>query len=744
MITRAVLFVLLVSPCVLGTASAQSREQRAEIERFRDELSGWVDSTRLVELERSMIEDARSDRDNPLVHVRLGFLAYRIGEVTGVKQHYDDAASEFEWASELDPTWPYAWYGLGLAEVALGEHDLLFVESLREIFGTDALSKAANAFARAAELDPSFAQAGVDLANTAIEHGQEARLRVALGALRRSASTPAGGRPALLLARGRVERSLGEGDSARVAFERMLRAGGDSGVASLELARSWFFLKQDQEGEDAYFRAADLARSPEAAALFRSDLEWIASSDELEEFDGLAAADRRKWLERFWGRRDLLDVRRPGERLAEHYRRYFYALRHYRLGSRHRRYDVTNPFRSDQRTFDDRGLIYVRHGEPDRRAVYTAPDVEPNESWLYRRSSGDLIFHFTARDEVSDYKLVESLLNVFSLETALAVQTQGLDAAPYAAGLLESREILHPVYGKMLTGGTSQQINAMTEERGVGNRAVEIGTKSDSYRLRFRSDLDGVVQPLILGDDTGAPTVVLAFAVSGRSLTARTVGTTIAYPLELRVAVNRVGESDLAAFLDTTRVFATPRELGRRDHLSGVIELPLQPGAYDFRVLLAQPHSDAGQVVTFDSLGVPSFASGAVMVSDIVIGRDGARPVAIVASDTVSVNPLATFPTGSVLSLYYQVYGLERGTPYSARVEIKKQGGNIFQKIFGGGRTPISLTLDQISEGPATRVHQSIDLSSLKPGRYRLVLTIEQPTSDLSHTREAPVEVIGS
>ncbi len=736
--------MLLTAAIAVGTVAAQSPAQRAEVERFRQELSARTDSSALLALERTMIDAARSDRDNPLVHLRLGFLAYRIGEVTAAKQHYDDAASEFEWASDLEPSWAYAWYGLGLAELALGEHDLLFVESLREIFGTDALSKAANAFARAAELDPSFSEAVVDLANTALEHGREARLRVALQALRQASVTPAGNRAALLLARGRVERSLGEGDSALVAFRRLLQVGGDSGVGLLELSRALFYVNRDEEAEATYYRAADMLHSPDAVDLLRADLEWIASEEEIAAFDASAPEGRKAWLANFWGRRDLLEVRRPGERLAEHYRRYFYALRHYKLGSRHRRYDVTNPFRTEQRAFDDRGLIYLRHGEPDRRAIYNAPDVEPNESWLYRRNTNDLIFHFTARDEVSDYKLVESLLNVFGLETALALQTQGFAAAPFAAGLVESREILHPVYGKMLTGGRSQQISAISEERGFGGHALKRGTTSDSYPLRFKAELDGIVQPLMIADQNRAPRVVLAFAVPGRALSASTVGSTVAYPLELRIAANRVGRNDLAAFLDTTRVFATRRELTRNEHLSGVVEVALDPGVYDFRVLLAQPGSDVGQVVAFDSLRVPAFDADELRVSDLVVGLEGRGLVWVAESDSVSVNALTTFPVGSALSLYYQVHGLAHGTPYRAKVEIKKEGGSIFQKIFGGGRTPVSLTLEQVSEGLATRVRQSIDLSALKPGRYRLVLTIEDPARDVRHTRQAQVEVIRS
>ena len=35
-----------------------------------------------------------------------------------------------------------------------------------------------------------------------------------------------------------------------------------------------------------------------------------------------------------------------------------------------------------------------------------------NLSWLYQRPEGDLIFHFVARDDVDDYRLVQSLMDI--------------------------------------------------------------------------------------------------------------------------------------------------------------------------------------------------------------------------------------------------------------------------------------------------------------------------------------------
>src|SRR5205814_1008597 len=269
-----VLLALLVGPAT--RLPAQSPAERAAIEALRDSLTAVTDSLALKRFEAATIQVAKQQRNDPLIHCRLGFIAYRLGEVANSKAHYDDAAGEFEWAGELRPDWPYAWYGLGLAELAQGEHAVIAIENLRQQLGKDYLSKA---------------------------------------------------------------------------------------------ARAYYYAQRPGEGWHPYFAGARLARSAAALALYRADLSALVGPDEMAPFDGFTSPGQRAaWLERFWLRRDATEAREPGERLAEHYRRWFYAWHNFRLVSRHRHYDITERYRADQTTFDDRGAIYLRHGPPDKRA----------------------------------------------------------------------------------------------------------------------------------------------------------------------------------------------------------------------------------------------------------------------------------------------------------------------------------------------------------------------------------------
>jgi GWxTD domain-containing protein len=729
---------------------AQDAPDRRALEQLRDSLATAADTASLKRLEKATIEVAKRTRDDPLIHLRLGFIAYRLGELSG-KSHLDDAAGEFEWAAELRPSWPYPWYGDGLAELALGEHGAIALENLRQVLGKDYLSLAARAFARAAEADPAFAQATVDLVRTALAQRIGPRLDLALRAVREAAASPAQRNPAIQLARGRVERAAGHADSALAAFHAYLAVGGDSGVALLEQARTFYFIHEPDSGSAAYFAGAARSASAEAAALYRADLAWIASDSERTAFDRQhTAPDRARWLTAFWERRGMADAREPGERLAEHYRRWFYALRNFRLVSRHRHYDITERYRAEQDQLDDRGVIYLRQGAPDARATYIASDsVEPNESWLYHRPDGDLIFHFVARKGVQDYKLVESLADALTagFGGALALQTRR-GMGPVASGLFASRSTLSPLYtrlGDVL--GSANVRGTLGEERVLGQRSIAVGTTTDSYRWAFDLPLDVVVSEFVVGDSLGAGGALhIVFAIPARRLPPIAADGRVVYPLTFRLYVSDP-DGALVQRLDTTRVFAARAPLPSGAFLSGQLAVSLPAGRYRYRLLVQQAGGGAGDLLGRDSIVVGTLTGQSFAMSDLVVGRADAGLVWSDRGDTVFLNPLEQFTQGGTAELYYEVYGVPAGAAYHTAVQLEREGGRslfgaIARLFGGGGRTPVTFGFDATSDGPVTRVHRQIAMGDVPRGRYVLSVRITHPTTGVTLTQRHRFEVL--
>ena len=332
--------------------TAQTPDQRLELERFRDSVGGTVDLVGLLALERHMIKKTKADRNNALSHLELGFLSLRLGELGG-GAHYEDAASEFQWAIDLKPDWPYSWYGMGLAEYGVGDSQVSFVTGIKTMLGKDALTRSAVAFAKSAEVDPAFDRGLVELANTALRQRVNIKLNVALDALRRlghnssGPAHPGAARPGAGRARS-GRRGLGPGGVPG------LPAGGrDQGLGQLEVARTLFLLGRF-DGTGPYYEGAANDDSV-AVAGYRADLATIAPDSVLREFDQTAGARRAAYLREFWTERDQAGLHAEGERLREHYRRLFYARKNFQLVSLNRHYDIVERYRSGSRDFDDRG-----------------------------------------------------------------------------------------------------------------------------------------------------------------------------------------------------------------------------------------------------------------------------------------------------------------------------------------------------------------------------------------------------
>jgi GWxTD domain-containing protein len=720
LVTTLGLFVLVAAP-----VAGQDPAQRAELERFRDSLAETADSVGLLKLEKRLIDQAKADRNNAMTHLRLGFLSLRLGDLGG-QSHYEDAASEFQWAIDLQPTWPYGYYGMGFAEYGVGDSQISFVTGIKTMLGKDALTRSAMAFAKSAEVDPNFDRGLVDLANTALRQRVNIKLGVALDAFRRAPATQAASHPEVLLARGRVEREVGDGDSALVAFQGYVEKGDNRSLGLLEVARTLFLLGRF-DGVQPYFEAATSDDAVTVAGL-RADLATIASDSVLREFDRTSGERRAEYLRRFWSERDKVELRADGERLREHYRRLFYARKNFRLTSLNRHYDIVERYRSGSRDFDDRGVIYIRHGEPTSRASYAAPGLEPNESWRYSRPDGDLIFHFMAREDVQDYKLVESLFDVLGFSNALALQggLAGSEGDPVAQQLLLSREQLAPIYARLQAAGRISTGRYQVEERQVGQESIAFGTTSDSYELRFPDELKVKSEVLAVGRDSTGPQIQIAYAVAGSTLEPVLVTRGYLYSVRVRfVATDRFGK--VAATLDTTRHFVAPAPVPDGEHLVGRVSVPAHPGRFEYRLAIQQGEA-SGILLPRDTVRVGQPTSAALALSDLVLGSRNTNLFwRRTPEDTVVFNPLRTFKRKEQMELYYEVEGLSAGTEYTVKIAVRKQGGGggLFRKVFGGGGAQISLKFEETASFPVTSTSRSLKLDKLKPGNYTLEVQVE-------------------
>jgi hypothetical protein len=541
-------------------------------------------------------------------------------------------------------------------------------------------------------------------------------------------------------------------------------------VGLLERARTLSVLARPGEAQEAYLASATQARSVAAVAHLRSDLAWIATREELAQFDATPAASRMAWLKAFWAQKDAEDGRGPGERLAEHYRRLSYVMRHFRLVSEkqqratlsmirspllasrsptiedrlramvkklavatggqnatvaptdelselHARLNdqtLLRAYRSDQNVVDDRGVIYVRHGEPAKRASYAGSDSDPNESWLYPTDTGPRIFHFVG----------------------LATPTTLVEQLPLNPELLASRGGLDLRYERMAADAAKYRLSPTLREqdRSLGREAIAAATTTDTYPLRFDRDLTPVVQALGVREGLGGEgQILVVFAAKGASLPSRKAGADprIVYPVRLRIIAWGKGTGTVYR-MDTTRMFATGRTLGGDEFLTGQAKLPVPAGNYQVRIVVCDERMEVGAAVGLDSLTVPDLDAGELAMSEPVLGRAGSGQLWISPSDTVQLNPLNAYPVGSRVEVYYQVGGMKPGRSYETTIEVRRRGK--------GDR--VSAEFKEENLGPKIVRFRTIALGKLPAGEYVLTVTIKEVDGSASVTRRQSLNVI--
>lgn len=688
-------------------APAQTPAQRTILEAFRDSLARAGDSLALARVEAGMVSSIRTNRANAFEHLRLGFLALRQAEL-GATRYYEDAASEFQTVTRLAPSWPYAWFGLGLAEFGL-----LRPGGTQPATADAPYAKASVALARSAMIDGRFADMLAEEAWQARRERQPQRVSVMLVALR-VAAQPRAANSAILAALGRLEREFGDPAIALSTFDRWLPGSGrQRGLALLEIARTRFLLDRT-DGEALYYEGA-LYEDSATVQNYRRDLALIATSAELEGFDGSTGTRRVEFLRGFWGRRDAADLHQPGERLQEHYRRLYYARRTFPLLVPGR----TNEYIAGiEPLVDDRGLIYIRHGQPDDRVELATLGVEPNESWRYVRAEGDLVLHYVARHDPNVFRLVESLLDVAETGEVTNPSTRDLVSRGQEA-LLRSREMISPVYRRDRRTSPERGRDFVLAERAMSRHSLRTATTTDSYRPRYTSALSARVDYALFGGDSSGARLHVAYAVPFAQARATWLGSGVEYPLRFRLsAFTEAGKT--VAVVDSAVRPISSEVFGER-WLAGTISVPVPAGRMRVRVGI-QDGDSVGTLLPLRSFEV--LVPGQLALSDLSVGvRTQPWQVQPEHGESVALLPLGLLWRTAKAEVAYEV-SAPPSSPVRSQITLMR----------ADDRAAVISNQEVVHPARAGRrlVRHVLDLHKLKPGFYRIEVTVSDGRGGLA------------
>jgi hypothetical protein len=669
------------------------------------------------------------------------------------------ARRTFNKALSLDTENMRCHLGLGRSYLELKPRKLGLLESIGRLFGRDYTSRAISSLNRALELDPDNWEVHYWLGSSyTMKYGRD-DLERALKHLQRAYEL-AGDTLQVRLKLAMLHKALGDfGHAEQILFDINSSSSGEMDpLACLELVKIYAKRKDFRAVEFYYRKGVESITTREELDAYCRDLAIIASKREREDFLTLAQDSAVKYFQGFWVKRDHRMGMEPGMRLAYHYQRLSVADSLYSVPFFNRNPSI-NPkvayVPEEGVAYDDRGVVYVLHGPPDRTLSYLDGEVEPNETWIYYRKPDDLILNFVALGGNQDYQLVYTLdaavrgggnFDVDSDGNFLPRNSQEGLRAEQIRQLYDSRtEVGRGLYFRL--SNRPGDMFARMEEYENNYLDINEALNTESTRSGNRRNLESFYDMVdFRGSGDGKSVLEFYAGVPGRHViynrSTEGFNYDIAYQLRVYDSLwRKVGHFDRVESFES---LINPHDLVDRP-VVGLGKVKLKPGNYYYFVKIQNGEATS---LYNGEMQVDSYEGDSLKTSEII----AADKIFTAVADSgkfnrydlqVHPNPSRIFHPSEKMFAYQEIYNLRLGVDGTvnyratyALTRIKKDRnvlGRIadsFRWLFGSGdkgeqvvltaeknRTPIKddLVADDVA----------IDLSANTDGLYELSIQVE-------------------
>ena len=623
----------------------------------------------------------------------------------------------------------YKYYeALGMDKFDLdGYEDGFFWDTLEQLVRENDMNSAALNRLCDSYIDDKFYERGILFLNEMIDGG--------------------GDNPDLLFQLGRIYTSTGDDELAKDIFQRVSEQDTDSLSARQRfiMAKQLFRLEEETLGCEMYFSAARNMDDQLAEEAFK-EIKDITESDERKEFEYTPSGKKGVFLISFWGRKDPTPTTEKNERLIEHYKR----LEH-----------VKTAFYSPLRPgYDERGRVYIKHGEPDQKVSYSGNwAVRENVSWLYQKNrSNPLIYHFVERNNYyrMAYRLEEALIPDMEQEVAMGARN--------IESLFRSRAEIHPKYDQLANEITRIQgsyqdarygylDDLFRDEEYLTERGFTEGETTETFNFEYEEEpMNFYYLPAsFMTDSDSLSELNVYFGLPTDQVKVPYRSGTIQLPVELEVVVydrwwqeiNRVTEQKT---YNIPNFVPSPLAM-----LPDMVSLDVPAGNYHLAVRLKQTDADLMQIYK-GNFFVHSFSSPDTMyISDLVLAQD------IVESNSngkfcrngyqIMPMPNGAYQMNQLVYVYYELYNLKRDEEGIKRINLDytvsstKGSLSLAKKIistlgrFVGVRNELGRVVTTVerdienSSGNVDPIFLAVDPSEYKPGSYNLLVTVTDSIS---------------
>jgi hypothetical protein len=537
-----------------------------------------------------------------------------------------------------------------------------------------------------------------------------------------------------------------------------LAAGLDSTWQLIRLARLRFVAFDTAAGNTLFQQAAEAAHDSAAKLEVTWHLQWFLTPDEQREWQHAIDSTPGRWIRDRLASRDVRDGRPAGARLAEHFARLEYVEEHFRLAVPRKIAaglrtgpatkeapglcgsptscaepggvwaDTWREYHRWQTDFDDRGVIWMRFGSPERRIPWVCNCATVREAWVYNIDDRHMLLSFENEafdGSVEATRLVSGVLGSYFCD---------VDSRRCGLSTLAQADAIAHGHSKFGARPSAPLVNPEEIEhiRVQDREAIAAATTTDDNGPRGQRFVETVARLHRLWDPAGGdPLALITYGIRNADLKT----TASAEKVDADIAIT-VRQWDPAA--DTRRDTTLHRHSEfnaskmPRDW-TGFVLLPSTSGVSAWSVAVTQPDHRLGRA--FEDPGTP-LGTGPIALSDLVIGATGEPLRWGSGADAIPLAPFDAVNRTDTLQLYYEVRSTKAANVHTVlalyRTDIPKQANTPALQVASA--TTLRAGIDEMAP--------SVVVSQLAKGEYRIEVRIEDANGQVLARRTASLTLL--
>ncbi|MBD3291196.1 tetratricopeptide repeat protein [candidate division KSB1 bacterium] len=491
----------------------------------------------------------------------------------------------------------------------------------------------------------------------------------------------------------------------------------------LSLAKLNYAKNEPADAERYFWLAVDSISNVVEADLVFEEMKYVLTDSELVNYE--AAGSPSEWIHFFhsiWNSRNPLPASDVNIRLQQHFERLLYAEKYYEYDGFRTNFNNPDQLKYLQfsdisklnEEYNDKGLIYIRHGEPSEKVRTAGENVPFNESWMYygNQVMPKMIFHFLLYNSTSAWRLGPVVTH---------------------PAMLEDRMEWDHIYYQMLTAEPIEYTSYYEEMARDSRESVIAGLKTD--RVTWEENTKPLEIPFytaLFRSENGKTLLELYYAIPLEKLAEddEYVGNEISfkkgYSLHTLDWEPVVRENDIVDL---------PVE--KDQNFVGVYRSFVKPDSYNVALFIDPQETDYIGGYKFGER-VDDFNTDELMMSSIELAThiEPATDENVFVKNGLKVtpNPFREYYRSDPMNIYFEIYNLSKDAAGQTEFSIEYTLTSIsldrsgLQKLIGlftgGNKSSVTIRADRQGDSGTSVEFLAIDVNRYQAGEYELTVSV--------------------